>query len=390
MSKHYLQHNTFAGKGLRVIAAAALAAGLVTFGCETNHYNGEPGMSGGPAMAPGPTSTPGSSSGTEGTPPSYTPPPMASSFSRVDALAVAAADAGFRGRVLGPVNPGPSPTGNSGYTATGQFANPSLYANPEVTVNSSISSEPTPVYGVGGGGGGGVIFVAPGTSATTAATSAATNSTGTVSVTSPITVASATALNATTMTTGSRTSTSATTVAPLTVGQFASGPSVGSTFSVATNPTSTSMNANSNNGFLTPTISSAGTLSPTTAANATGTSTTTARAARTSAVRANPSAVVLATGTGGIASPFTRSSGTTAAITASGTSGGNIVPFHSVTIPSPMASSSTITAPSTTTTTRRRAVTTTSSTTAPSTITAAGRVRAVRERGGMIVITNTQ
>lgn len=67
MSKDLIQSKLFASKGLRVIAAAALAAGLTTFGCSMNDTpgNGEPAVGGAPAMPTGP----GTSSGTEGTPP---------------------------------------------------------------------------------------------------------------------------------------------------------------------------------------------------------------------------------------------------------------------------------------------------------------------------------
>jgi len=306
MSKDLIQTKLFASKGLRVIAAAALAAGLTTFGCTTNHMpgNGEPGVSGAPTM---PTSTPGSSSGTEGTPPQK--PPMASSYNRVDALAVAAANASFRGRYLGVADPGPSPTGGAPTAPTGQFVNPSLYANPEVTVNSSISSEPTPVTGVGtGSGGGGVVFVAP---STAVGTTAAVTSNATVSVASPTTLTTA----APTITSNPSVTTAATAAAPFTVGQFAAGPSVGSTVSVGTSPATTSVNINTNSGSLTPTVSSGATLSPTAASNpAVGSTSATMTTARSTAT--NSSAAIVSSGTAAIVSPFTRSSRTTAPVVA--------------------------------------------------------------------------
>src|SRR5712691_6591363 len=134
---------------LPLIAAIALIGSLAMFGCSTNKYpgNGEPAMSAPAAgpVAPNATSTPGSSSG-------RTPQAMISSSpssgvsASEDALAVLKADEGYRGKVLGPAAPG----NNSGPSEsmqrnTGQFVSPSTYANPQVTVNSSISSQPTAV-----------------------------------------------------------------------------------------------------------------------------------------------------------------------------------------------------------------------------------------------------
>src|SRR5439155_2316772 len=168
-------------RGIRLLAVVSLACTLTAFGCTTSRTagNGQP-TSSGPALGPAsPTTTPGSSSGTA------VNPPMASSAipidptrpSSVDALAVLAADQAYQGRVLGTVNPdgaqsaGPIPT-------TGQFVNPALVVNPQITVNSSVSSAQVGP-GITGApvSGGGASAIGPATAAmiaTTSATSAAT------------------------------------------------------------------------------------------------------------------------------------------------------------------------------------------------------------------------
>jgi len=175
------------------------------FGCSTNQYagNGEPTTVTPAINSVNHSTTYGSSSGTEGP-----PPPMASSYSspaapsvNVDALATLAADRGFRGYVLGPVNPGGAQQGVA--VASGQFESPANAVLPQETVNSSINSQPTPaitggdvvVAGATTGGAspiptltGGTTTAAAttGTVATTptssAATSALTNSTGSATV----------------------------------------------------------------------------------------------------------------------------------------------------------------------------------------------------------------
>src|SRR5581483_512062 len=93
------------------LAMASLATALVVVGCTSNRYpgNGEPTRVTPSYGAVTPSLTPGSSSGTSGI------PPMASSYTtsagtprvNTDALAILAADQGFRGRVLGPSAEGP-------------------------------------------------------------------------------------------------------------------------------------------------------------------------------------------------------------------------------------------------------------------------------------------
>src|SRR5919206_510224 len=175
---------SFASQAMRLMAAASLACSIAAIGCSTDRTPGagEPqkfAPSVGPTM---PTSTPGTEQNRPVNPPmisSYTAPnavmPQHANF---DAMAVAAANASYRGRYLGPADPGGAPSyvtnPQTADAPTGQFINPSDTANPEITINRSISS---PGYeAISGGGGGGVAFVASaGTGAvvTTGATTAA-------------------------------------------------------------------------------------------------------------------------------------------------------------------------------------------------------------------------
>jgi hypothetical protein len=249
--------------GLRGFAAAAAIASLAVFGCSTNRTPGD----GQPAMtAPAsPSSTPGTSSGTN--------PPMASAAAEgisVDRANESAAilAAHQRERFLGTINPsGPQPNYSLQAPPTGQVNPPSMYANPEVTVNASISSDPTPVITSGGAGGDGAIIIGSSTTGTTTGTTAAATVGATTAATAtPTTAAIATtptavntiatpttaAIMATpTMTNTTATPTTAAATTP-TVGQFATGPTT-------TTGTSTTI--------LTPTLTSAATPSPTRAAN---------------------------------------------------------------------------------------------------------------------------
>jgi hypothetical protein len=209
------------------LTAAVVACSLAVFGCSTNRTPGD----GQPSMTPpmNPAATPGSSSGA-------TNPPMASamdistSVQRAnDAAAIVAAHQ--RERFLGYINPtDPQPTPPDQMPVTGQVIPPSMYANPERTVNASISSEPTPVITSGADGSDAEAFVA-----VTAAVSAPTISTT------------------------STTATAATAALSATPGQFAAGPSTTSTTAATTSA--------ANTAALTPTLSSAATPSPTRAAN---------------------------------------------------------------------------------------------------------------------------
>jgi len=143
-------------------------------GCTTNRYPG----SGQPASVmpsygqPNQSATPGTSYGTEGI------PPMASSYTGItrvntDALATLAAEQGFRGRVLGQVNPAGVQVGVPSQL-TGQLVPPAMIVNPQETINPSFTS-PYGSVGVTGGSVGSdqAVFLSAAGSAPTTTGSAA-------------------------------------------------------------------------------------------------------------------------------------------------------------------------------------------------------------------------
>lgn len=161
--------------GLRGIAAATLAISMAAFGCTTNQNraSGEPAMNANPAgTAPASTITPGTSSSPT------TPPPMVSAAvdASVDAIAVLKANEGFQGKVLGTAVAGNNPQGGgaSMQQVSGQFISPSVLANPQNTVNSSVSSTPVPGIQSGVAGDGAVLAVPAGTGLSAASTIAPT------------------------------------------------------------------------------------------------------------------------------------------------------------------------------------------------------------------------
>jgi len=163
MGKHHESKDLAASRTSRSLLAVSLAASLAAFGCTTNQNlgNGTPVRSGG-ELRSAPTS--GVTSGQE----RATPPPMTSSYNRADVLPrvtprtvsrserAAAIMSGqqqaLRGRYLGPASPG---SGGRGYVSdfNRPFVNPALQTNPQLTVNSSISSQPVPIVGATGDGG---------------------------------------------------------------------------------------------------------------------------------------------------------------------------------------------------------------------------------------------
>jgi hypothetical protein len=144
-----------------------------------------------------------------------------------------------RERFLGTINPsGPQPNLAAQAPPTGQFIPPSAYANPQATVNASISSDPTPV--ITGDGGGAVVI---GSTATTGTTAAATTAAPTIAATT------ATPTTAAIMTTPTLTNTTATPT----------------TAAITTTPTSAASGAGKT--VLNPTLTSSVTPSPTRAAN---------------------------------------------------------------------------------------------------------------------------
>jgi hypothetical protein len=252
MRKASTENLSFAGQALRIVAAASLAFTLAAIGCTTDRTpgSGQPQQYM-PSVSPvTPSSTPGSEQANPVNPPmasSYTPRAGAVLLrtSNIDALADLAARQGFRGRVLGPADPGNVSTPPEAQAATGQFINPSLYANPEITVNSSISSQPNPVISTGAGS----------TAAVTIGDSAAGSA--------------------------------------LTSGMTANGPT-------AAAPLVTPASLVNNTSLVNPTISSGSTISPTVAANlnlplSTIPRTTTTTTATTSGVRVTTGTATIAT-----------------------------------------------------------------------------------------------
>ena len=241
------KNSSFAGHALRLIAAASLACTVATVGCSTDRNPGAgapqrytPTV--GPTM---PSSTPGSEQNRPVNPPmisSYSPAPGQVVLQRrvdTDALAIAAANQGYRGRYLGPADPGGLPSyvlnPQAATYQTGQFINPSDTANPEITVNSSISSPPTPVVTSGGGA---AIVNGIATTAAIGGTSAITSGLITTPTTAAVSVTPTIAAN----TVATNATTSAAANAPAAV-------------------------INNGGGLLTPTMSSGATVSPTRAAN---------------------------------------------------------------------------------------------------------------------------
>jgi hypothetical protein len=282
--------------GVRGFAAAAAIASLAAFGCSTNRTPGD----GQPAMtAPAtPSSTPGTSSGTSN-------PPMASAYTEGlnveranDSAAIMAAHQ--RERFLGTINPsGPQPNPPQPQ-ATGQFIPPSAYANPQATVNASISSAPTPVI-TGGNPSDGAIFLGGVTTGAATGTTAAatigatTGTTTTTAATAPalattgVTATPTTAAIAATPTVTNTTATPTAAAIAATPGQFAAGPT-GTT--AATGATTT---------ILTPTLTSSVTPTPTRA-------TTTLGALRVN--QAGTTTTAASTSSATTSSTATRTSGT--------------------------------------------------------------------------------
>ncbi|HEY6140099.1 MAG TPA: hypothetical protein VI670_20295 [Thermoanaerobaculia bacterium] len=172
---------SFASQALRLMAVASLACTVATVGCTTDRT---PGAGAPQRYAPSvsptmPSSVPGSEQSRPVNPPmisSYTPAPgvvVTRTRPNLADVADAAAAQGYRGRYLGPSDPTTGGYVMNPAIQTGQWQNPSLVANPQLTVNSSISSQPIPVTTAGGGGG--FVAAAPVTAATpvTAASSVA-------------------------------------------------------------------------------------------------------------------------------------------------------------------------------------------------------------------------
>jgi len=324
----------------QILASTALAATLAVFGCSTNKMPGDGQPSSMPYHSPA-TAAPtngisgGARPGTSGgITPMISSGPASMTTPAVDSYALIAEAQGFRGRILGPSFPG-QPDISETMPPTGQFQNPALVANPEVTVNRSISSEPTPAYINDTGAGLAIVSSGAATAGVTAAsTVAGTGTTGTVAA--PLTVSSA---------------------AAATPGQVVIG---------TPTPTQSSIGVPSPTIAVNPVVPArAGTTTPTTTTN-------------TAAVTA-PSPTTQQRAIGNVTIPSAASLPTM--ISSSGSTGTSTA----VTLPSTITPVTTTTTPS-----RTRAVRTTSATSQTSTV-APSRTRAVRlttSSNGTPMITN--
>jgi hypothetical protein len=163
---------------------------LAMLGCTMNRTpgNGQPDTN---RPYFNPADTYGSSSGNVPMTSSYLAPSTSAADRAAYAADIMRQHQLYQPRVLGYLSPEPRADQQQAVDdqPTGQYINPSLTANPELTVNSSISSEPVPVItggdavAVGSTGG----FVVPGGSA--GVTNAATVATPTAT-TAPLTVGS--------------------------------------------------------------------------------------------------------------------------------------------------------------------------------------------------------
>ena len=309
MGKTHISKDLQKRQTSRSLLAVSLAASLAAVGCTTNLNpgNGTPTRSG-PEIRSAPTSGVGSGSET------VTPPPMTSSYTKAEvmprvtprrtrsirrsadeAAAIMSGRQAPRGRYLGPANPGP---GNRPYASdyAGGFVPPALLTNPQLTINSSISSPSTAAINSGAGGvaGVGVAGVGVATDAgvlaaggVTTGTTAASNLTGTTGGVGGVAAATGTG-------------------AGLPAGTFAAvRPAV--TESIGNNPGVTSASA----GAGRPGVAVAGT---TTTATTAGTATTAAAAARPTVTAAGTATSAAATGgvrvvrgsTGGVTITNTR------------------------------------------------------------------------------------
>ena len=180
----------------QILASTTLAAALAVFGCTSNKMPGDGQPTSMPYSSPATAApTNGTSGGTRpgtsgGMTPMISSGPASMTSAAVDNFALVAQQQGFRGRIIGPSLPGQADISSS-MQPTGQFQNPALVANPEITVNRSISSEPTPAY-INDTGAGLTIVSGGGTTGTTGAITSAATVAGTgTSATAPMTTASA-------------------------------------------------------------------------------------------------------------------------------------------------------------------------------------------------------
>lgn len=145
MPKTFKQKEIGGKSGLGSLVVLALVVSMIAFGCTTYR---DPGT-GGPVSYVSPagsmTTTPAAMPGTM----RNLPATMVSSS--VDAIAILKANEAFQGKYLGPADPAPMVFARQPMPMTGQLIPASLYANPQLTVNSSISSPGFPVIVSGAG-----------------------------------------------------------------------------------------------------------------------------------------------------------------------------------------------------------------------------------------------
>jgi hypothetical protein len=177
---------------MRKALPIALVLSVALLGCTTNRTpgNGEP-VTATPSM--GPATTPGSSSGNVPMTSSYRST-TTSRLSADEAAALMRERQAYQGRFLGYLTANGAvarpATAAAMQQPTGQFISPAAQVNPQITVNSSISSQPTPVVNSGAGDASGAAvaaattgaFVVPGGTTTTATTAGGTAITGGVTL----------------------------------------------------------------------------------------------------------------------------------------------------------------------------------------------------------------
>jgi hypothetical protein len=237
-------------------------------------------------------------------------------------------------RYLGPAFPAATGPELSAQQVTGQVV-PAM-VNPQLTVNSSISSAPTPVVTSGTGDGSGNIVIAGGTFATTGTPTVTTAASVTPNVGTSSSITNSAAVAAPVINSNAAIVTPTAAASALSVGQFAAGPGATTGAATATGTTLVTPGAiinNNNSGTLTPTLSSGATPTPTAAASlgvrtisgatvstTNGLTTTTTPNASTST-----SSVRTASATGRLASPVNRSGASSGSVRVTTGANGNVV-----------------------------------------------------------------
>ena len=170
---------------MRKVLPISLLLTVALLGCSLNRTpgNGQP-VTATPSMSP--ASTPGTSYGNTPMSSSYVAP-SSTTVRSAQATAIMREHQLYQPRFLGYLCSEPrAPQPNAPVYETGQFINPSLTANPEITINSSISSQPYPVITGGAAdasvvnGTTGAFVVAGGAGTTSGTTGTSTTAASTV------------------------------------------------------------------------------------------------------------------------------------------------------------------------------------------------------------------